>query len=223
VLKILICDDHPVFREGLRDALAELSGEVVEAADCAGALREVDADPAIDLVLLDLAMPGADGWTAFRALRGRHPSVPVVIVSASDDPADIRRALDQGAAGFVPKSASPALLRNALRLVLAGGVYVPAAALAAPPAPPAGPSGAERRRVRAAQLTPRQIEVLVLMSRGLTNLEIAGALGIAEGTVKTHARTIFEALDVSNRTEAALVMGELDLEDRPAAPPRRRP
>lgn len=218
--KILICDDHPVFREGLRDALAELSGEVVEAADCAGALREVDTDPAIDLVLLDLAMPGADGWTAFRTLRSRHPSLPVVIVSASDDPADIRRALDQGAAGFVPKSASPALLRNALRLVLAGGVYVPAAALATPPA---GPGGAERRRARAAQLTPRQIEVLVLMSRGLTNLEIAGALGIAEGTVKTHARTIFEALDVSNRTEAALVLGELGLEDRAAALPRRRP
>jgi DNA-binding NarL/FixJ family response regulator len=220
VLKILICDDHPVFREGLRDALVALSGRVIEAADCASALREVDADPSIDLVLLDLAMPGADGWTAFRALRSRHPSVPVVIVSASDDPADMRRAIDQGAAGFVPKSASPEILRNALRLVLAGGVYVPAAALGAPP--PAEASGAPRRRARAAQLTPRQIEVLILMSRGLTNLEIASALGIAEGTVKTHARTIFEVLDVSNRTEAALVMGELGLEDA-AGPPRDRP
>jgi len=222
VLKILVCDDHPVFREGLRDALAELSAEVLEAADCAGALRRVDADPAIDLVLLDLAMPGADGWTGFRALRGRHPSVPVVIVSASDDPADMRRALDQGAAGFVPKSATPAVLRNALRLVLAGGVYVPIAALAAPPAEPAG-AGAQRRRARAEQLTPRQLEVLILMSRGLTNREIAGALGIAEGTVKTHVRTLFEVLDVSNRTEAALVMGELGLEDRAADPPRRKP
>jgi len=220
VLKILVCDDHPVFREGLRDALAALSDRVVEAADCASALREVDADPSIDLVLLDLAMPGADGWTAFRGLRSRHPSVPVVIVSASDDPADMRRAIDQGAAGFVPKSASPEILRNALRLVLAGGVYVPPAALGAPPAP-GETGGASRRRARAAQLTPRQIEVLILMSRGLTNLEIASALGIAEGTVKTHARTIFEALDVSNRTEAALVMGELGLEDA-AGPPRDR-
>jgi DNA-binding NarL/FixJ family response regulator len=225
-VRILVCDDHPVFREGLRDALAELSAEVVEAADCAGALRAVDADPGLDLVLLDLAMPGADGWTAFRALRGRHPSVPVVIVSANDDPAAMRRALDEGAAGFVPKSAPVAVLRNALRLVLAGGVYVPAAALGAAPAPAAAPTGAplgaERRRARAAELTPRQLDVLVLMSRGLTNREIAGALGIAEGTVKTHARTLFEVLDVSNRTEAALVMGELGLDAGGADPARRR-
>lgn len=210
-MKILVCDDHPVFREGLRDALAELAAEVVEAADCESALRRVADDPGIELVLLDLALPGADGWTAFRALRARHPTVPVVIVSASDEPADMRRALDEGAAGFVPKSASLEVLRGALRLVLAGGVYVPTAALAAAPA---GSATAPRRRARADQLTPRQIEVLVLLSRGLTNREIAGALGIAEGTVKTHVRTLFEVLDVSNRTEAALVMGELGLEDR---------
>jgi DNA-binding NarL/FixJ family response regulator len=210
-MRILVCDDHPVFREGLRDALAALPAEVVEAADAASALARVDAEPGIELVLLDLSLPGADGWSAFRALRARHPSVPVLIVSASDDPADMRRALDSGAAGFVPKSASLEVLRSALRLVLAGGVYVPVAALAAP----AGEApAAARRRARAGGLTPRQLEVLVLLSRGLTNREIAGALGIAEGTVKTHVRTLFEVLDVSNRTEAALVMGELGLDAR---------
>jgi DNA-binding NarL/FixJ family response regulator len=221
-VRILVCDDHPVFREGLRDALAELPAEIVEAADGAAALRAVDADPGLDLVLLDLTLPGADGWAIFGALRSRHPALPVVIVSASEDPADVRRALDQGAAGFVPKSSTVAVLRQALRLVLAGGVYVPAAALAAA-RPPGAAAGAQQRRTRAALLTPRQLEVLVLMSRGLTNREIAGALGIAEGTVKTHARTLYEVLDVSNRTEAALVMSELGLDGSAADTPRRRP
>lgn len=218
-MKILICDDHPVFREGLRDALADLGAEIVAAAECSGALSQVAADPAIELVLLDLALPGADGWSAFRTLRQHHPTVSVVIVSASEDPADVRRALDAGAAGFVPKSSSLAVLRGALRLVLAGGVYVPTAALAPAPDPPGSPA---RRRSGAQALTPRQVEVLVLLSRGLTNREIARALGIAEGTVKTHLRTLFEVLDVSNRTEAALVMGELGLDDPPSADRPRR-
>jgi DNA-binding NarL/FixJ family response regulator len=207
-VRILICDDHPVFREGLRDALAGLPAEFVEAADAGAALEQVADDPQIELVLLDLAMPGTDGWTAFRALRERHPTVPVVIVSASEDPADMRRALDGGAAGFVPKSASPEVLRRALDLVIAGGVYVPVAALA-----PSDAGSPARRRERASELTARQLDVLRLLSRGLTNREIAGVLGIAEGTVKTHVRTLFEVLDVSNRTEAVLAMRELGLED----------
>jgi DNA-binding NarL/FixJ family response regulator len=210
-VKILICDDHPVFREGLREALAELGAEFIEVSDCEAALLKAAEDPGLDLVLLDLVMPGADGWTAFRALRRAHPALPVVIVSASEDPADMRRALDGGAGGFVPKSSTPAVIRSAVQLVLAGGVYVPMGALAPPSvsAPPAA-----RRRERATELTPRQVEVLVLVSRGLTNREIAGVLGIAEGTVKTHVRTLFEVLDVSNRTEATLVMRELGLDDR---------
>jgi DNA-binding NarL/FixJ family response regulator len=208
-VKVLICDDHPVFREGLREALAGFEAAFVEAADAHEALACVAADPDLDLVLLDLTMPGSDGWQAFQRLRREHPSLPVVVVSSSEEPADVRRALDGGAAGFVPKSASPAVLRAALRLVLSGGVYVPPVALGA--APPPAPA---RRRERAAQLTPRQLEVLVLTTRGLTNREIASALGIAEGTVKAHLRSLFEVLDVSNRTEAALVVRELGLEDR---------
>ncbi len=213
-MKILICDDHAVFREGVRGVLSHLDADFEELED-GGAVRDrVAAAEDVELVVLDLHMPGVDGWAAFEGLRSEHPTVPVVIVSSSEDPADVRRAIDGGASGYVPKSASRDVLRAAFDLVLAGGVYVPTQALAAPEAAAPAPASAGRsgRRERAAQLTPRQLEVLTLMSKGLTNKEIGQALGIAHGTVKSHIATLLEALDVTNRTEAALVMRELDLE-----------
>lgn len=106
-MKILICDDHPVFREGLREVLAEIAAGIAEAPDASAALERVAADPEIELVLLDLAMPGTDGWTAFRRLRERHPTVPVVIVSGSEDPADMRRALEEGPPASCPSRRPP--------------------------------------------------------------------------------------------------------------------
>jgi DNA-binding NarL/FixJ family response regulator len=214
-MKILVCDDHALFREGVAHALRELAADakLLEAADGAEALRLAQANADLDLVLLDLNMPGTDGWIGLARLQQVCPTLPVVILSASEDPADARRAIDAGAAGFVPKSTRGPVLRAALQLVLSGGVYLPPhllgeGALAA--SSDAARSAA--RRQRAEGLTERQLEVLRLMSRGLTNTEIGGVLGVALGTVKAHVTAIFEALDVSNRTEAALVMRDLGLD-----------
>jgi DNA-binding NarL/FixJ family response regulator len=214
-MKILVCDDHALFREGVVSALRELEPGVVllEAADGAEALRMAQAHGDLDIVLLDLQMPGTDGWTGLARLQKSCPTLPVVILSASEEPEDARRAIDAGAAGFVTKSTRGPLLRAALQLVLSGGVYVPPHLLASAPAHGAS-AGARSggRRQRAAQLSPRQLEVLRLMARGLTNVEIGNVLGVALGTVKAHLAVIFEVLDVSNRTEAALVMRELGLD-----------
>lgn len=211
-MKVLICDDHAVFRAGLRLVLADLADDVdlYEAEDGGGALALAEAHPELDLVLLDLTMPGVDGWDGLQRFRTRHPALPVVVVSAVDDGETMRRVLDAGAAGFVPKGASGGEILAALQLVLSGGVFVPRQALAAEPRPAAAEDPA-RRRERAAGLTPRQIEVLSLMARGLTNREICSVLSIAEGTVKAHIASIFETLEVSNRTEAAVMARELGL------------
>ena len=212
-MRILVCDDHAIFRSGLLTALSEIPGDVelLEAGDAVSAL-EILMQGGVDLILLDLQMPGMNGWQALRQIREAHPSVGVVIVSASEESADVRAALDAGASGFIPKSSTAPLLRAAIEVVLTGGIYIPSVLMDQPQQANAADAEPARRRERASQLTPRQREVLILMSRGLSNREIGEILEIAPGTVKTHLSALFEILDVSNRTEATLVMGELDLD-----------
>lgn len=208
-MKILVADDHALFREGLHYVLAGLGNdvEIFEARDGAEALALAAARPNLDLVLLDLAMPGMDGFAGLRALRTRIPAVPVVILAASEDSADVRLALNGGAMGFIPKSSTSSVMLNALRLVLAGGVYLPPAFLEK--STRRGATESTAPTLDALGLTTRQQDVLKLLGQGQSNKEIAQALGLAEGTVKLHVSAILKALDVDNRTQAVITAARL--------------
>ncbi len=207
-MRILVADDHALFRDGLRYLLSRLGDdvEIIEAKDCAEALTRVAERPDLDLLLLDLAMPGMDGLAGLRALRARNPEVPVVILAASEEPTDVRLALDGGAMGFIPKSSTSNVMLGALRLVLSGGVYVPPAFL---DRFQAGRIPVAAASLDALGLTPRQHDVLRLLGRGQPNKEIARVLGLAEGTVKLHISAILRALGVDNRTQAVLAAARL--------------
>ncbi len=208
-MKILICDDHELFRDGLAQALPQLDpeAELVHAATAAAALEAADAHPDLELALVDFRLPDGDGLAVLEALGERLPALPVVMISSAEEPDLVRAALDGGAAGFVPKSSTNEVVLGALRLVLAGDVYVPRLALGASP-----PASRRRGARRQAPLTARQLEVARLLARGLTNREIGSVLSIAQGTVKAHVAAILEALDVSNRTESVMMLRELGLD-----------
>jgi DNA-binding NarL/FixJ family response regulator len=210
MLKILIADDHALFREGLRYVLARLEPqvEVIEARDGAEALEILGRRPDVDLILLDLAMPGVDGLAGLRALRARLPAVPVVILAASEEPTDIRLALDGGAMGFISKSSTSEVMLGALRLVLAGGVYLPPTLLERQRSGARTKDGG-RKTLETLGLTPRQHDVLRLLSQGRSNKEIARTLDLTEGTVKLHVSAILRALEVDNRTQAVVAAARL--------------
>lgn len=209
--RLLIADDHPLFRAALRQAANDsVEGcDVVEAADLHGVLNALAGDPDIDLVLLDLHMPGSQGLSGLATLRGQFPSVAVLVVSAHDEARTVRRALDHGAAGFIPKSATPAEIAQAIRSVLDCGRWLPSAlaqAVAALPADAADVDLASRRAT-----TEQQYRVLSLLGEGLLNKQIADRLTIQERTVKAHVTAIFEKLGVRNRTQAGVLLRSLDL------------
>jgi DNA-binding NarL/FixJ family response regulator len=203
-LKIVIADDHVLVRSGMVQLLRELAEHtsVHEAADFPEALALISAHPDCDL---DLNMPGMSGFEALNQFAQRAPTVPVVILSGSENADDMQRALDHGAMGYIPKSESAPVILNALRLVLAGSIYVPPAlvrnhrnpAVSNPPGVPA--------------LTPRQLDVLAHVIEGKSNKEIARSLGLSEATVKAHVGSIFKTLNVSNRTQAARAAESYDL------------
>ena len=211
---LLIADDHPLFRAALRQAARDAVGDVelLEAGDLAGVLAILEAQPQVDLVLLDLHMPGNHGLAGLAAVRAQHPGVAVIVVSANDDPRVVRRALDHGAAGYLPKSSGLDELRDAIRSVLACEQWLPASLRAAVARSQSSHQDTELA-ARLASLSPQQFRVLSLVAQGLLNKQIADRLEVQERTVKAHLSAIFERLGVRNRTQAGVVLRELELSD----------
>jgi DNA-binding NarL/FixJ family response regulator len=204
-MRILIGDDHVLFREGLRRLLEQLKEDCTfqEASTFDELLQRTQSGSLFDLILTDLRMPGWPGFEGISLLRQHQPEAKVVVVSASEAQADVREALDHGAVGYIPKSSSVKIMLSALDLVFSGGLYVPAAVLRengdgeARALPPADPSLEHL-------LTQRQREVLERLRQGKSNKQIAHELGLSEGTVKIHMTAIFKSLGVRNRTQAAM-------------------
>lgn len=220
-MKILVVDDHPLILEALHHVLQQLDKtvEVSDARTADDGRRLVAAHPDADLLLLDLTLPGADGFTLLTELRTAHPAVPVVVLSASDRREDVIRAIDLGAMGFIPKTSSNQIMLQALRLVLSGAVYVPPAALAIRDAAAAAPAAKTAQAhagpaitARDLGLTARQVQVLALILKGKPNKVICRELGLAEGTVKIHVAAILRALGVSTRTQAVIKAVQLNLQ-----------
>jgi len=211
---LLIADDHPLFRAALKQAAADaVAGlQVREAESLEGVLAVLDGEPGIDLLLLDLHMPGNHGLAGLAAIRAQHPGVAVIVVSANDDPRVVRRALDHGAAGYLPKSSGLDELRDAIRCVMACEQWLPASLRTAVTRAQSSTRDSALA-ARLASLSPQQFRVLVLVAEGLLNKQIADRLDIQERTVKAHLSAIFDRLGVRNRTQAGVVLRELELSD----------
>jgi DNA-binding NarL/FixJ family response regulator len=205
--RLVIADDHPLFRDALRQAVASVvtTARIDEAGsfDELTSLLEQDAD--VDLILLDLSMPGISGFSGLIYLRAQYPAIPVVIVSASDDSSTIRRSLDFGASGFIPKRFGVETLRDAIGRVMDGDVWIPADIDLSS----AGDPDMMRLRDRLVTLTPQQVRVLMMLSEGLLNKQIAYELGVSEATIKAHVSAILQKLGVESRTQAVIAAAKI--------------
>jgi DNA-binding NarL/FixJ family response regulator len=207
---VIVADDHPLFRTAIKEALQASQGETtfLEASSFETLQKLVDEHQDVDLVLLDLHMPGVSGFAGLVYLCKRYPSVPVVIISANEDPLVIQRALDHGAAGFIPKSSNIQTITNAIHDILMGEIWAPETSQPNLP----GKNVSELALAeRMSQLAPQQFKVLMMVSQGLLNKQIAFDMGISEATVKAHVTAIMNKLGVSNRTQAVLAAGKLDI------------
>ena len=206
--RLLIADDHPLFRGALREAVHGLldRADVAEAGSFEQVVERLEAGGDVDLILLDLQMPGVRGFSGLMYLRAQYPSLPVAIVSANDDPVVIRRCVEFGAAGFLPKTLGVEALRAAIASVLAGEMWTP------PDVELAGTTDAEAAALirRLATLTPQQVRVLMMLSGGLLNKQIAYELGVSEATIKAHVSAILQKLGVDSRTQAVIAAGKIE-------------
>ncbi len=214
----MIADDHPLFRGALREAVTGVfdRAEVAEAGTFEEVSELLERGGDIDLILLDLRMPGVRGFSGLMYLRAQFPSLPVVVVSANDDPAVIRRCMEFGASGFIPKTLGIEALRQAIARVLQGEVWTP------PDVDLARGSDAESAAMiaRLATLTPQQVRVLMMLSGGLLNKQIAYELGVSEATVKAHVSAILQKLGVESRTQAVIAAGRIESGQWPQVPAR---
>jgi len=206
-MKILIVDDHALFREGLVLLLEALGQPVqtLQAENADAAMRQIGTHPQLDLVLLDLVMPGPGGIELLPEIKRQVPAAPVVILSADESHRTITGAIERGASGYIPKTSTAEIMRGALRLVLGGGIYVPPIVLR-DETRPAAPEVPQKRAAKPEDLgiTPRQVEVLDFLLAGMPTKVIASRLGVSDSTVKAHTMAIFRTLKVRNRTEAVL-------------------
>ncbi len=204
-MKTLLADDHPLMREGVRQVLAQLEPvvEIIDAHDYPSLFAQTAAHTDLDLAVVDLNMPGFVGMQGITQFRSRFPDIPLVVLSASESPHDIRSALEAGALGYIAKATSTPMMLAALRQVLSGDLYMPAC-LGANGLHTVAPADFED--LQHSGLTARQLEVARLLAQGCTNKAIAGMLAMSEGTVKVHISALFRAFKVTNRTEAVLAI-----------------
>jgi DNA-binding NarL/FixJ family response regulator len=215
--RLVIADDHPLFRGALREAVAGLlaNAKIDEAGSFDEAAKLLDSGGDVDLILLDLSMPGVRGFSGLMYLRAQYPSMPVIVVSANDDPAVIRRCMEFGASGFIPKTLGVEEMRAAIQRVLNGGVWTP----------PDVDLGAGHDKeaaelmARLATLTPQQVRVLMMLSEGLLNKQIAYELGVSEATVKAHVSAILQKLGVESRTQAVIAAAKIEIGQWPQISP----
>ena len=207
--RLVIADDHPLFRGALREAVAGLFAQVDigEAGSFDDVAKLLERGGEVDLILLDLSMPGVRGFSGLMYLRAQYPSVPIVVVSANDDPAVIRRCMDLGTSGFIPKTLGIEEMRNAIKRVLEGGVWTP------PDVELGAGADADTADLltRLTSLTPQQVRVLMMLSEGLLNKQIAYELGVSEATVKAHVSAILQKLGVESRTQAVIAAAKIEL------------
>src|SRR6266446_3444056 len=207
-IRLVIADDHPLFRGALREAVSGLfeDVEIAEAGSFEDVTKLLERGAEVDLILLDLSMPGVRGFSGLIYLRAQYPCAPIVVVSANDDPAVIRRCMDLGTSGFIPKTLGIEEMRAAIKRVLEGGVSTP------PDVDLAAGADAETTDLlaRLASLTPQQVRVLMMLSEGLLNKQIAYELSVSEATVKAHVSAILQKLGVESRTQAVIAASKIE-------------
>ena len=215
--RLVIADDHPLFRGAMREAVSGLFARVEfsEAGSFDEVSKLLDAGGDVDLILLDLSMPGVRGFSGLMYLRAQFPGVPVVVVSGHDDPTVIRRCMDFGASGFIPKTLDIEGMRAAITAVLKGGVWTP------PDIDLDAGADAETAALlgRLATLTPQQVRVLMMLSEGLLNKQIAYELSVSEATVKAHVSAILQKLGVESRTQAVIAAARIEVGQWPQVMP----